>query len=331
MAFYAKDEPEHPAAIRATAGMLSRDQEPRPGNATPPILTVGIGHRFYNPALGRWMTKDPAGETGGEALYAFVLNRPVLFVDRLGLETIGASMVGNPGIDCANSYLWASLSVGGKDLRPNTDYFLKARITHKAQRMQQCGPDGTKRTESTEPLGGATEVWTVYRMRTDAGGQIAVPAQGGVYVNVISQNPQYHASKAYILNCHCGEIVVDVSLRLYRRSIGAWAGAQVVPWPDVPDDAEAVEHDPRLDELGALGNAAAEASQYFVQDPGGAIGNEGAVGKDLTYSFHLDFDCCKGTTRKNPLEWWSEPDLPVGANRVGHGKWKEGAKKGGAR
>jgi len=43
------------------------------------------GYRFYNPALGRWMTRDPLGEEVGINLYGFVGNNPVNFIDPLGL------------------------------------------------------------------------------------------------------------------------------------------------------------------------------------------------------------------------------------------------------
>jgi RHS repeat-associated protein len=43
------------------------------------------GFRFYNPAIGRWMTRDPLGESGGINLYGFVGNNPINFVDPYGL------------------------------------------------------------------------------------------------------------------------------------------------------------------------------------------------------------------------------------------------------
>ena len=42
------------------------------------------GHRFYAPAVGRWMTRDPIGESGGVNLYGFVMNNPVNLVDPMG-------------------------------------------------------------------------------------------------------------------------------------------------------------------------------------------------------------------------------------------------------
>jgi hypothetical protein len=40
---------------------------------------------FYNPSTGRWLSRDPIGERGGENLYEFVANNPVSRVDALGL------------------------------------------------------------------------------------------------------------------------------------------------------------------------------------------------------------------------------------------------------
>jgi RHS repeat-associated protein len=44
------------------------------------------GYRFYSPALGRWINRDPLGEEGGVNLYGFVGNNPVNKTDPLGLK-----------------------------------------------------------------------------------------------------------------------------------------------------------------------------------------------------------------------------------------------------
>jgi hypothetical protein len=54
----------------------------------PPILTVGIGHRFYSPSFGRWVSRDPMEERGGIGLYGSFWNSPLNDVDYLGLANL---------------------------------------------------------------------------------------------------------------------------------------------------------------------------------------------------------------------------------------------------
>ena len=46
------------------------------------------GYRFYDPALGRWINRDPIGEEGGLNLYGFVYNNSIVYYDLLGLKII---------------------------------------------------------------------------------------------------------------------------------------------------------------------------------------------------------------------------------------------------
>jgi len=43
------------------------------------------GYRYYHPQLGRWISRDPIGESGGLNLYAFTQNNPTATLDMLGL------------------------------------------------------------------------------------------------------------------------------------------------------------------------------------------------------------------------------------------------------
>ena len=43
------------------------------------------GKRYYDPLTGRWISKDPLGETGGLNLYGFVGNDAIDLSDRLGM------------------------------------------------------------------------------------------------------------------------------------------------------------------------------------------------------------------------------------------------------
>ena len=49
---------------------------------------VYYGHRFYNPATGRWISKDPIEQQGGPNLYAFVGNDGANHIDALGLTRV---------------------------------------------------------------------------------------------------------------------------------------------------------------------------------------------------------------------------------------------------
>ncbi|WP_176012871.1 RHS repeat-associated core domain-containing protein [Victivallis sp. Marseille-Q1083] len=46
---------------------------------------VYYNYRYYSPALGRWISRDPSGEQGGVNLYAVIGNIITKFFDRLGL------------------------------------------------------------------------------------------------------------------------------------------------------------------------------------------------------------------------------------------------------
>ena len=47
---------------------------------------IGYQRRFYSPVLGRWLNRDPIEEEGGENLYAFCANNPILYYDIIGMS-----------------------------------------------------------------------------------------------------------------------------------------------------------------------------------------------------------------------------------------------------
>ena len=53
--------------------------------------TVYYNYRHYEPVMGRWLGRDPIGESGGRGVYLFVTNVPVLYADRIGLDVLCAN------------------------------------------------------------------------------------------------------------------------------------------------------------------------------------------------------------------------------------------------
>ena len=51
----------------------------------PETGTLYYGYRHYSPRLGRWLSRDPIGENGGENVFCFLANIPIGLVEILGL------------------------------------------------------------------------------------------------------------------------------------------------------------------------------------------------------------------------------------------------------
>ncbi|AVM46627.1 hypothetical protein C5Q97_18680 [Victivallales bacterium CCUG 44730] len=50
---------------------------------------VYYNYRYYDPKIGRWVKRDPIGNSGGMNLYAFVHNNGIQLFDKLGQEICG--------------------------------------------------------------------------------------------------------------------------------------------------------------------------------------------------------------------------------------------------
>ena len=63
---------------------------------------VLCGHRYYDPAQGRWLNRDPIGYAGGVGLYAYCGNEPVQGIDSRGLQEGGTTGGGTTGGEGGN-------------------------------------------------------------------------------------------------------------------------------------------------------------------------------------------------------------------------------------
>ncbi len=62
----------------------------------PETNLVYYNYRYYSPALGRWLSRDPIGEKGGRNLYIFTYNQPLNHWDIQGNE-VNEKGVRDPG------------------------------------------------------------------------------------------------------------------------------------------------------------------------------------------------------------------------------------------
>jgi RHS repeat-associated protein len=89
MGFSATDTYVVGATLRvARSGLVRRaSQTVTSGRVRPDRQVSESGHRFYNPNLGRWLSRDPSGEGQDKNIYVYVLNGPSRLVDPFGLTT----------------------------------------------------------------------------------------------------------------------------------------------------------------------------------------------------------------------------------------------------
>lgn len=102
---------------------------------------VNHGRRLYDPAIGRWISKDPLGDVEGPNGYRFVRNNPVMLVDPEGLTS--ADSVWNSLYDMADSYIqyYASLAWNVIDLfRRDGRFFTDMRDDALLMGHQLIGP-----------------------------------------------------------------------------------------------------------------------------------------------------------------------------------------------
>jgi uncharacterized protein RhaS with RHS repeats len=79
------------------------------------------GYRFYQPELGRWVSRDPIAENGGLNLYGFVGNSPLTYWDILGLDHMKAfnnwlSTTPHQRVGIQKAKMWSSELREGKEL-----------------------------------------------------------------------------------------------------------------------------------------------------------------------------------------------------------------------
>ena len=80
-----------------TGGTLSQPMQFSTKQYDPQTGLAYFGFRFYQPGLGRWLNRDPLGESAGLNAYAFVHNNPINRNDPSGLDDGFSSSPGGLG------------------------------------------------------------------------------------------------------------------------------------------------------------------------------------------------------------------------------------------
>jgi RHS repeat-associated protein len=74
-----------------------------------------LGHRYYDPATGRFLNRDPIGMAGGINVYEYVSNSPLGSADTAGLSgnaaAVGGSFMG-AGLSCLFTYFQSLIDIG---------------------------------------------------------------------------------------------------------------------------------------------------------------------------------------------------------------------------
>jgi RHS repeat-associated protein len=118
-------------------------------SAAPAFPFLHVGHRYYDPATGRFLQRDLIGIRGGLNVYSYVRNQATIAVDPLGLHEVGMTGLPNPGrpYDPKNGY-WSDGDYYGPPPRPKTSVDLEAEL-RKERRIQAACYAGRKRGHST--------------------------------------------------------------------------------------------------------------------------------------------------------------------------------------
>ena len=101
---------------------------------------VLMGHRYYDPGTGRFLTRDPIGYGGGMNLYGYADGNPVNESDPDGFAPPPGPYSG-PGIDWAKVGAWATRYLNAGTMRRAANYAARANAEDNFTPAAQSAPD----------------------------------------------------------------------------------------------------------------------------------------------------------------------------------------------
>ena len=102
------------------------------------------GYRFYQPVMGRWLTRDPLQEAGGINLYGFVQNNPVNWIDPWGLDSSSGSWTFWQSINYLNNQAQARYQPGYVPPPPDPNAISKNDILSELNDIVNSIPPGER-------------------------------------------------------------------------------------------------------------------------------------------------------------------------------------------
>jgi RHS repeat-associated protein len=118
--------------------------------------TTGLTYfraRWYDPATGRWLSKDPIGISGGLNLYAFCGNNPVNFIDPLGLIKL-------------DDFSTEDLEATSDSITIGRDLWMEVATTGSGDAIREATESGS--VEHANPFSGSDNP-IIHRFERDAG------------------------------------------------------------------------------------------------------------------------------------------------------------------
>jgi RHS repeat-associated protein len=121
-------------------------ESPNPDTAFP---FLHVGARYYDPASGRFLQRDPIGIRGGTNVYLYVSGAPTADVDPLGLQPSSVNPVTAAGAglteeDLANLLGCALAAKAAKDTRPRLGDRVDGTPTYSNPKYPRIGRDPNK-------------------------------------------------------------------------------------------------------------------------------------------------------------------------------------------
>ena len=126
-------------------------------------------HRFYDPANGRWLNRDPIGYSGGTNLYGYCAGAPVGPTDSSGEIVVfvlaGLAVLALGKLAAAGYVAWAEAKSNRDQQQATADYVNWMRNHHPESDDADCN-DAPQRDSTQGTLGAAGDAWGVGQSAT---------------------------------------------------------------------------------------------------------------------------------------------------------------------